>query len=351
MEKLADKKPDVEDRSGMLRDIAMGLEKSQVFLTAVELNIFTKLKEPKTAEALSTELGTHQELTHRFLDILTALGVLAKHGNQYTTAPSVAPFLIEGEPYNLKHYWEHISEVRDNWVNLKQILKTNHLNRPDISAIHEHKFDSDLIGWIARWAMLGRLQATLKVVSKLPEFKNARRLIDLGGGHGLFAIGFAQENPKLEAIVFDRPEVIKITQEYIARYGMQDRVRTIAGDFTKDDLGSNYDIAFESLAHYEPKERMIAFYRRVHAVLNDGGILITQRHTIDHDENGPLWSLVMDMSWRMHYGKPFCFTNDEFFTILEKSGFSGDQIIDMSEWSGGMPIRLIIARKRDFRYI
>ena len=347
MEKLADKKPDVEDRSGLLRDIAMGLEKSQVFLTAVELNVFTKLKEPKTAEALSMELGTHQELTHRFLDILAALGVLAKHGNQYITVPSVAPFLIEGEPYNLnlKHYWEHVSEERDDWVNLKQILKTNHSSRPDISAIHEHKFDSDLIGWIARWTMLGRLQATLKVVSKLSEFKNARRLIDLGGGHGLFAIGFAQENPKLEAIVFDQPEVTKITQEYIAKYGMQDRVRTIAGDFTKDDLGSNYDIAFESLAHYEPKERMIAFYRRVHAVLNDSGLLITQRHTIDNNENGPLWSLVMDMNWRMHYGRPFCFTNDEFFTILEKSGFSGDQIIDMSEWSG-MPIRLIIARKR-----
>ena len=347
MEKLADKKPDVEDRSGLLRGIAMGLEKSQVFLTAVELNVFTLLKEPKTAEALSKELGTHQELTHRFLDILVALEVLVKHENQYATVPDVTPFLVEGEPYNLnfKHYWEHITEARDNWLNLKQVLKTNRLNKTDRSVIHEHKFDSDLIGWIARWSMLGRLQATLEIVSKLQEFKNARRLIDLGGGHGLFAIGFAQENPKLEAIVFDQPEVTEITQGYIARYGMQDRVRTMTGDFTKDDLGSDYDVAFESLAHYEPEEKVVAFYRRVHAALNDNGIFITQRHTIDNDENGPLWNLVMDMNWRMQHGKPFCFTNDEFFTILEKSGFSGDQVIDMSEWSG-MPLRMIIARKR-----
>jgi predicted O-methyltransferase YrrM len=280
MRRLLDMKPSVEDKGEFLREIAMGFEKGEIFLTALELDIFTKLKELKTAEALSMEMGTHHELMRRFLDILVALGVLAKHKNQYLTAPSVVPFLVEGEPYNLnlKHYWEHIAEARDNWLNFKKILNTGPLNKLDIysSAIHEHKFDSDMIGWIARWTMLGRLQATLKIISKLPEFKNARRLIDSGGGHGLFAIGFAQKNPKLEAIVFDQPEVTEITQEYIARYETQDRVRTMAGDFTKDDLGSGYDIAFESLAHYEPKERIIAFYRRVHAVLNDSGFLITQ---------------------------------------------------------------------------
>jgi len=61
------------------------------------------------------------------------------------------------------------------------------------------------IDWIAKGTMLGRLQATLKTVKEIPEFEASRKLIDLGGGHGLFGIGFAQENPDLEVVIFDQP--------------------------------------------------------------------------------------------------------------------------------------------------
>jgi len=68
----------------------------------------------------------------------------------------------------------------------------------------------------------GRLQKTLELVCALPEFKSARRLIDLGGGgDGLFAIGFAQESPNLEVIVYDQPEIIGIIGlacNYIEKY-------------------------------------------------------------------------------------------------------------------------------------
>jgi hypothetical protein len=157
MEKLANKKPPIEDRGKFLRDIALGFEKGQIFLIALKLDVFTQLKEPKTAESLSKDLETHPEITRRFLDVLVALKLLSK--------------------------------------------------REVPAHKHEHKYDRESIDWIARGTMLGRLQATLKIVSKLPEFLNAKRLIDLGGGHGLFGIGFAQENPQLEVVVFDQPGV------------------------------------------------------------------------------------------------------------------------------------------------
>jgi predicted O-methyltransferase YrrM len=350
IERLADMKPLVEDRLKFLQELTLGFEKGQIFLTALELDVFTQLKEPKTAEALSADMGTHRTITQRFLDVLVAIGVLAKAGDQYLTAPDVVPFLAEDESC-FARCLNHSIKRRGDWMRLKRILKEGHLDHAHEhehnAHEHEHKYDRKGIDSIARGAMTGRLQATLKIVSKLPEFKNAKKLIDLGGGHGLFGIGFAQENPQLEVIIFDQPGVTDITQGYINEYGMQDRVRTMTGDYTKDDIGSDYDIAFCACSHGGCSEEPLSFYRKVCDALNDNGLYITQTFTMDDDRTGPLsvliWALMDQMTKTGGHGHA-C-TNAELFKAFEKSGLVGEQVIDMSEWAS-MPMRTVIARKR-----
>ena len=343
MRRLIDMKPSVEDKGEFLREIAMGFEKGEIFLTALEFDIFTKLKEPKTAEALSMEMGTHYEITRRFLDVLVALEVLAKHKNQYLTAPDVVPFLVEGEPYSAR-YLKFSTEERGDWMKLKQVLKEGPLNKP--AHKHEHDYNRDSIDWIARGTMLGRLQATLKIVSELPEFQNTKRLIDLGGGHGLFGIGFAQENPQLEVVVFDQPGVTDITQEYISEYGMQGRVKTMTGDYTKDDIGDNYDIAFEACSFGGNTDESKSFYQRVCNALNDNGLFITQTFTIDDDRTAPLSSLIWYLKEQMTgHSHMHIRTNAELFDIFDGVGLTGERVIDMSKWST-MPMRTVIARKK-----
>lgn len=343
MEKLANKKPPIEDRGKFLRDIALGFEKGQIFLIALKLDVFTQLKEPKTAESLSKDLETHPEITRRFLDVLVALKLLSKREDLYSTATDVTPFLVEGEQY-FARYLKFSIEEQEAWMKLEQSLKDGPSNIP--AHKHEHKYDRESIDWIARGTMLGRLQATLKIVSKLPEFLNAKRLIDLGGGHGLFGIGFAQENPQLEVVVFDQPGVTDITQEYINEYGMQDRVKTMTGDYTKDDIGSNYDIAFEACSFGGNVDEAKSFYQRVCNGLNDNGLFIIQTFTINDDRTAPLSSLIWDLKEQMTgHSHMHIRTNGELFDIFEKVGLAGERVIDMSE-SSTMPMRTIIARKK-----
>jgi len=343
MEKLANKKPPIEDRGKFLRNIALGFEKGQIFLIALKLDVFTQLKEPKTAETLSKNLETHPEITRRFLDVLVALKLLSKREDLYSTATDVTPFLVEGEPCFAK-YLKFSIEEQEVWMKLEQSLKDGPSNIP--ADKHEHKYDRESIDWIARGTMLGRLQATLKIVSKRPEFLNAKRLIDLGGGHGLFGIGFAQENPQLEVVVFDQPGVTDITQEYINEYGMQDRVKIMTGDYTKDDIGSNYDIAFEACSFGGNAGESKSFYQRVCNALNDNGLFITQTFTINDDRTAPLSSLIWDLKEQMTgHSHMHIRTNSKLFNIFEKVGLAGERVIDMSE-SSTMPMRTIIAKKK-----
>ncbi|KQC16256.1 MAG: hypothetical protein APR56_00435 [Methanosaeta sp. SDB] len=341
-ERLTEAKPPLEDQSRRLWDLVAGFETGQIFLTAFELGVFNLLKEPKTAKQISEELETHPKATEKLLDVLVSIGTLNRIDGLYLTAPNMAPFLIEGELY-FARYLKFGLESREKLLNLKAALKEG----PKVEGEkHKHQYDRVSIDWIARGTMLGRLQATLKLVRDLPEFKSARKLIDLGGGHGLFGIGFAQENPHLEVVIFDQPGVAEIASDYIERYGAGERVKAMSGDYTKDDIGSGYDIAFEACSFGGNADQARSFYENVARSLNDGGLFISQTFTIDDDRRSPLRNLIWDLKEQIsNDGHMHLKTNSEIFRMLREAGLEGEKVIDMSQ-DLSMPMRLVVARKR-----
>lgn len=343
MERLAHISPPVKDKSKYLRDLANGFEKGQIFLTALELDVFTLLQTPMNAKNMSDELQTQPGLTMRFLDVLAALDLLSKEGDRYRTSHDVAPFLVKDAPYAAR-YLKFGIKSRETWMRLSEILKTGPTGEEDG---HSHNYDQESIDWMARGSLLGRLQGTVRQMKALPEFTNADKLIDLGGGHGLFGIAFAQENQNLSVVIFDKPDVTPMTQTYIDRYNMGERVTTLSGDYTKDDLGSDYDIAFEACSFGGNSEDSKSFYRQVWKALRDGGLFVRLTFTIDDDRTGPLSSLIWDLKDHMtghsHMHRK---TTSELFDTLCEAGFQEARIIDMSSWSF-MPMRMVISRKKN----
>ncbi|OPY54576.1 MAG: Methyltransferase domain protein [Methanosaeta sp. PtaU1.Bin112] len=340
-EKLADMKPPLEDQGRILWELIAGYEVGQIFLNAFDLGIFKYLKEPKSLAQLASELNLHPQATEKFLDVLVSLGLLARNGGGYLTAPKMAPFLVEGEPHYAR-YLNFANEAKDKWSDLQKILRNGPVS---VKNEHEHKYDRETIDWIARGAMLGRLQYTIQLIREFPEFKAARKLIDLGGGHGLFGIGFAQENPDLDVVIFDRPDVAEIAQDYINQYGIGSRVRAIGGDYTKDDLGSGYDIAFEACSFGGDAEQAVSYYQNVADCLNTGGLFVAQTFTIDDDKKAPLRSMIWDLKEQITGdGHMHLRTNSELFGILRQAGLKGEKVLDLSS-SMPMPMRLVVARK------
>ena len=341
MERLATTAPAIEDRSKYLRELAGGFEKGQIFLTALELGVFTELASPCRAEELAEKLNTVPKITGRFLDVLAGMGLLAKEGDGYATAPDVAPFLVKDAPYSAR-YLNFASKSRSTWMQLADAMKTGATVEAEP---HDHVYDQPCIDWMARGTLLGRLQGTMKHLKALPEFATAKKAIDLGGGHGLFGIAFAQENPDLNVVIFDKPEVTPMTQGYIERYGMQQRVATMAGDYTQDDLGSGYDIAFEACSFGGDTDKALVFYRQVAAALKDGGLFIRLTFTINDDRSGPLTSLIWDLKEQITgHSHMHMKTTSELFETLAEAGFQRERVIEMEDWSK-MDTRLIIARK------
>lgn len=329
-----------------LYEITQGLEKGLLLFTAVESGVFDCLKKPKTVEEVFRDLKMNSKLTAKFLNSLVAIGLLTKKDSHYNNTLLSATYLVKDSPFyqgNLLNLMEKTKSER--WSRLGQVLKEGPIKPPRKP---DEVFDKKFILAMAEGAMRGGLHSTLDIVSSLPEFANAAKLLDLGGGHGLYAIAFSQVNPNLKSVIFDLPPVIEVAKEFIDKHEMNGEVHTIHGDFTKDHWDNGYDIIFASDALYKPKELLFPILKKIKETLNEGGLFISKHWTIDKERTTPvttvLWDLMVSLIGHMPF---YTYTNEEFVDILKDVGFKKIKSFDISTPS--KPSRIIVAKKEDTR--
>ncbi|MCE9603615.1 MAG: methyltransferase domain-containing protein [Planctomycetia bacterium] len=95
-------------------------------------------------------------------------------------------------------------------------------------------------------ALAGRAKNVAPAVAAQLNLDGAKILLDLGGGTGIYSIALVQKNPELKAIVFDRPEVLKVAAEMTAAYGVNERVELVPGDMFADPLPTGCDVVLLS---------------------------------------------------------------------------------------------------------
>jgi cyclopropane fatty-acyl-phospholipid synthase-like methyltransferase len=114
-----------------------------------------------------------------------------------------------------------------------------------------------------------------EIVSHVRPPSTVERLIDLGGGHGLYSIAFCREYPGLSATIFDWPQARDVAIETIRSQGMTERVVFKEGDFWEDDFGSDYDVALLSqIVHMYSPEKNVQLLTKVRNALAPNGYVV-----------------------------------------------------------------------------
>jgi hypothetical protein len=106
-------------------------------------------------------------------------------------------------------------------------------------------------------ALAGRARICAPVLADRLPLPGARRLLDVGGGTGLYSIAYLQQHPRLEAVVWDRPEVLKVAVELAVAHGVQDRLHAQPGDMFTDPVPAHdgpLPIALYSAARFSLTE-------------------------------------------------------------------------------------------------
>jgi demethylspheroidene O-methyltransferase len=102
-----------------------------------------------------------------------------------------------------------------------------------------------------------------------------RRVLDVGGGSGAFAVALCAARPDLSAFVFDLPDVAPLAAERIAAAGLGDRIEFVPGSFRNDPLPGGADmITLVRVLYDHTDETVASLLSAVHGALPSGGRLV-----------------------------------------------------------------------------
>lgn len=182
-----------------------------ILYTAMNIRMFDNLATPKTEKELCKNLGIDPDLTHNICKVLTDIGLIEKKNGFYKNTEISNLYLRTDSPLSQYQVLKNLKKGFQLWEKLEDILKNGPVR------INEEKFFEDFIHSHASEALCRELQRTVNIIAEIPEFKRAKKLLDLGGGHGLYAIAFTKLNPNLKACIYDFPDVIEDTKTYIKK--------------------------------------------------------------------------------------------------------------------------------------
>jgi predicted O-methyltransferase YrrM len=335
--------PEVKGSMIGIQEILIAPIKKELLLTGLELGVFDHLNQPKSAEFVAEVLNTRPGNTKLLLDGLTACGLVEKKEGLYSNTQNSLEFLSQNSSTFLG-----TMIINQNRIDEQTIPKISSLVKegpPDVIPETEMNSEEMCLQFTedtAAGERAGIAQNIVKHISTLPEFTSFRKMLDLGGGPGLNSIAIIASHDKMEGIVFDRSEIVKITKRYIGDYGLSDRMGVIGGDYLQDPIGEGYDLVLASDNLYYPKEQVDHVVKKIYDSLNPNGVFFSI-HAVLTDEGTKSEALMLGMLLEELSGTGKIPDQDLFAGSMLKAGFKSVQSKTvLSTWG---PFGVDIGRK------
>jgi SAM-dependent methyltransferase len=295
--------------------MARSFVKSRIVLSAAELGLFDILaRSPRSAADLAADIGADPRALAMLLDALAAIGLLAKSDDRYRCEDSVSNLLSRGGAESVVPMLLHSAHMWRTWSRLTEIV-----GGPVLSERAESD-EARTRAFIGAMNVIGSRAAPEFVASV--DVGGARRLLDVGGGSGIYTRAFLERAPEMCATIFDRPSVLPITRGFMEHAGLLDRVGLVAGDFTQDDLPPGHDLAFVSaIIHQNSPEENVALFRKVYAALVPGGRILVRDHVMSEDRLHPESGALFAINMLVATADGGTFTFAEIKAWLEEVGF------------------------------
>jgi hypothetical protein len=263
-----------------------------VLHAGVKLDLFTTIgAKPMSAEEASNRVKGSRDGVERLLNALSAMGLLEKKDDRYACPPSVRRLLAKDSPDYLGHIILHHHHLMESWARLDQSVRSGSPIREQASASREQWRESFLMG------MFNLAMAIAPRVADAIDLSSRRRLLDLGGGPGTYAIHFCLRNPELSASVFDLPTTRPFAEKTIARFGLDGRVTFAPGDYHSDEIPGRYDVAWLShILHAEGPEDCLTLIRKTVSALEPGGAIFIHEFILNDQLDGPLFPALFSLN-------------------------------------------------------
>lgn len=290
---------------------------------AVALDVFTAVEESAkeggaaTVPGLAKTLACDERALGMLATALASMGFLTRDGQRLCLPDHSATYLSRNSEAYIGYIIKHHIHITPAWAKLAEAVKTGRsvraLSSSDTDDADER--ESFLLG------MFNVAMNQAERIASALDLTGRKRLLDLGGGPGTYAVFFCRANPGLTATIFDRPTSEPIARQVVTRFGLEDRVVFAGGDFLHDSLPQGFDVAWLSqVLHGESPEDAARLVARAASVLNPGGLLIIQEFVLDDDGAGPEHPALFSLNMLVGTEGGQAYTWSEITSMLRAAG-------------------------------
>jgi hypothetical protein len=300
---------------------------SKTLLSAVELGVFSELAKAGSLESdeLRDALGLHPRSARDFFDALVALGMLERDNGTYRNTPSTDVFLDRAKPSYVGGILEMANaRLYGFWASLTEGLRTG---EPQ----NEGKTGGDLFEAIyhdeaSLRAFAGAMTAISAGVAQALAasfpWERHQTVIDIGCAEGCVPAQLALAHDHLRGGGFDLPPMRPVFEDYVARFGLGDRLTFHAGDFFADGLPRADVLIMGHILHDWNLEEKKTLLAKAHAALPEGGALIVYDAIIDDDRRHNAFGLLMSLNMLIETRGGFDYTGADCQAWMREAGFT-----------------------------
>ncbi len=315
----------------------------KLLMAGVELAVFDRLDCFRSAGEVAETMGLHSGNTERFLNALATIGLIEKKEGMFRNLPEAASFLTTDSPTYFGPLLRMIQGMcLDSLNDLVERVKSGPCPANEGDDFASEGLWAEATRASAAWVTGGVGEQMAAIVSGLPEFSGFRKMLDLGGGHGMFALYFVTAHPTMAGVVFDRPAVAAVAETFIREYGMQDRVSAMTGDYLKDEIGEGYDLVWACSTLNFARHDLDSLVRKIHSALNPGGVFVAFQDGLTDEGTRPD-VMLGHLGEAMRVGKDLFFEQGEIAGSMLRCGFRSVRSRTVSTPMGSMD--LDVARK------
>ena len=251
--------------------VTFGLGYTRSIVAGARLGFFDALADgPLRVEQLAEATQCSERGTRALSAALVGTGLLRRRKGMLENTATSARWLVRGEDGALPDVVLFMGYCQELVRDLESQVQTGAVVRLH-DRTHPPAFWQSYMGALAAFAKLvGR-----EVVRRIRHSGRLERLLDIGGGHGLYAGALVQRHEGLRAEVLDLPGACEAGRAIIARAGLGDRVSHREGDFREADWGADLDmILIFNVLHNATEDEVQVLLHKAHAALRPGGTLV-----------------------------------------------------------------------------
>lgn len=299
--------------------VASAYWNSSILHVANALDVFTSLSKegPATAQEMAKRRGVDERGIDMILMGCVCLGFMEKKGGKFFNTPLAETFLVEGSQRNQRGIVSMFKDWVLPWSELEKAVRTG---KPVVEKQHDHGDEA------TRTYITGMLHRGIPQAWLLAEEVNLagrKKMLDVGGGPGIFSIIMCQKYAGLKANVLDLPQTLRVTRDIIKNWNAQELVGTVEGSYMDQDYGSGYDVVLtSSMISQEGPEIVKHILRESYDAMVSGGIILIQEQFLDDAKDGPMLPVQVGLNQLIHTPAGKAYSAREVADFAAEIGFT-----------------------------